>query len=59
MKSSIPRIRDDARQDMLYLIRSCQDIDLDRILADENIDEGIKDYVRLYLKPRREGKKIP
>lgn len=59
MKSSIPRIRDDARQDMLYLIRSCQDIDLDRILADENIDEGIKDYVRLYLKPQREGKKIP
>lgn len=59
MKSSIPRIREDARQDMLYLIRSCQDIDLDRILKDGNIDDGIKDYVRLYWKPWREMKRMP
>ncbi len=58
MKSSIPRIREDARQDMLYLIRSRQEIDLDRILKDGNIDEGIKDYVRLYWKPWREGKQM-
>lgn len=58
MKSTIPRIRDDARQDMLHLIRSSQDIDLDRILHDD-IDDGIKDYVRLYWKPWLEEKKQP
>jgi len=59
MKSSITRIREDARQDMLHLIRSKQDFNLDRIIKDGNIDEGIKDYVRLYWKLWREGKKIP
>jgi len=53
------RIKEDARSDLLKFLRSCPSFDLDRVLADENIDEGIKDYVRLYLKPRREGKKIP
>jgi len=59
MKSSITRIREDARQDVLHLIRSKKDFNLDRILKDGNIDEGIKDYVRLYWKPWREGKKMP
>lgn len=59
MKSSITRIREDARQDMLHLIRSKHDFNLDRILKDGNIDEGIKDYVRLYWKPWMEGKKMP
>jgi len=53
------RIKEDARSDLLKFLRSCPSFDLDRVLADENIDEGIKDYVRLYLKPRQEGKKIP
>ena len=53
------RIKEDARSDLLKILRSCPSFDLDRVLADENIDEGIKDYVRLYLKPQQERKKTP
>ena len=59
MKSSYFRIKEDARRDMLDLIKSYPNIDLDRVLKDDNIDNGIKDYVRLILKPWKENKKVP
>lgn len=59
MKSPYFRIKEDARRDMLDLIKSYPSIDLDRVLKDDNVDNGIKDYVRLILKPWKENKKVP
>jgi hypothetical protein len=53
------RIKEDARSDLLKFLRSCPSFDLDRVLADENIDEGIKDYIRLILRPRRKPPEQP
>ncbi len=53
------RIKEDARSDLLKFLRSCSSFDLDRVLADENIDEGIKDYIRLILRPGRKPPEQP
>jgi len=53
------RVREDARSDLLKFLRSCPSFGLDRVLADENVDEGIKDYIRLILRPRRKPPEQP
>lgn len=45
------RIKDDARSDLLNLCQTCPDFYVKRALADENIDNGIKDYLRFYWIP--------
>ena len=50
------RIKDDAKIDLLNFLRTCASFDLNRALDDKNIDDSIKDYVRLILIPQREKK---
>lgn len=47
------RIREDARSELLLLIKTSDPsiFDTKRVLVDENIDDGIKDYLRLYWIP--------
>lgn len=58
MKSTRFRIKEDARSDMLNFLISCNTVDLRKVLADKNIDDGIKNYLRLILIPNR-GTKTP
>lgn len=48
------RIKDDAKTDLVNFLRSCPAFDLERVLEDKNVDDGIKDYVRLVLLPPRQ-----
>lgn len=57
--SPVKRIRDDAKTDLVNFFRSCSTFDLNRALADDNIDDGIKEYIRLILQPSRESPKKP
>lgn len=54
--SPINRIRGDARNDLLDFLRFGPSFDLSRVLADTNIDNDIKEYVRLVLIPDGEKK---
>jgi len=47
------RVREDARSDLLLLIQTstAPAFDTKRVLLDDNIDDGIKDYLRLYWIP--------
>jgi hypothetical protein len=57
MDSPCVRIKEDAISDMVKFLNSVSlSFDLNRIPADANIDEGIKNYVRLFLIPEREQK---
>jgi hypothetical protein len=56
--SPVPRIWDDAENDLAVLLRDVPSFDLFRVLADENIDDTIKDYVRFILLPERNTKKL-
>jgi hypothetical protein len=58
LRSPVQRVSDDAQHDLLNFIRYDPSFDTNRILADDNIPEGIKDYVRLILIPDREKKRI-
>lgn len=51
--SSNLRIREDARCDLLSLIRSHTPsvLDLNKVVNDEKVDDGIKEYLRLYWIP--------
>ena len=53
------RIKDDATIDMLNFLKSCPSFDLNRVLGDTNIDESVKDYVRLILMPSRQHQEEP
>jgi hypothetical protein len=53
MKSPIPRLKEDARCEMVNLLRSSA-ADLGQAASDEEIDDGIKKYVRLILIPERQ-----
>jgi hypothetical protein len=59
MVSPIPRVKEDARSDMFLLISKDKSFDLQRLLEDKNIDDGIKDYVRLILLPSRQPQAKP
>jgi hypothetical protein len=52
MESPIPRIKEDARSDMLDLLRTSS-FDLKKVVDDEKIDDGLKDYVRYILMPHQ------
>lgn len=47
------RVKEDARSDLLLLIQTSTvpAFDTKRVLLDDNIDDGIKDYLRLYWIP--------
>ena len=51
LKSSIPRIKEDARCEILHLAWSCPEFDLRQVLDDDAVDDGIKDYLRLIWIP--------
>ena len=53
------RIKDDAKIDLLNFLRTCPSFDLNRVLEDKNVDDGIKEYVRLILLPSRQPPKGP
>ncbi len=59
MHSPISRIKDDARSDLVNFLRTCPSFDLNRVLEDKNVDDGIKEYVRLILLPSRQPPKGP
>lgn len=59
MHSPISRIKDDARSDFVNFLRTCPSFDLNRVLEDKNVDDGIKEYVRLILLPSRQPPKGP
>jgi len=44
---------------MLNFLKSCPSFDLNRVLGDTNIDESVKDYVRLILMPSRQYQEKP
>lgn len=52
--SPVPRIKEDARSDLLFFIIKTKSFDPHRILDDDNVDDGIRDYVRLILLPSRQ-----
>jgi hypothetical protein len=52
-RSPIPRIREDARSDMVIFLRFTS-FDLTRVMNDESVDEGIKTYIRTILLPDRD-----
>ena len=51
LKTSIFRIKEDARAEILHLVRSCPDFDVNLVLDDDTVDDGIKDYLRLIWIP--------
>ena len=51
LKSPVPRIKEDARCEILHLARSCPKFDLCQVLDDGAVDDGIKDYLRLIWVP--------
>lgn len=57
--SSVKRIKDDAKTDLVNFLRSCPSFDLNRVLEDKNVDDGIKEYVRRILLPSRQTPKGP
>jgi hypothetical protein len=57
--SPVPRIQDDAKIDLLDFLRTCPSFDLNRIIEDDTMDGGIKEYVRLILQPSRQSPKAP
>lgn len=54
--SSVDRVRDDARSDIVVLLRQTPLNEIKEVLADTNIDNDIKEYVRLVLIPDGEKK---
>ena len=56
--SPVARVREDARSDIVMLLRHSKTIDFVKVLSDENIDEGIKNYIRQILIPDRENKRL-
>ena len=53
MRSSFSRIKEDARSDMVYFLRTSS-CDLNQVVSDDGIDDGIKNYLRLFLIPEQE-----
>lgn len=49
LKSPNPRIKEDARSDIIELTRSCPAFDVEQVLNDDAIDDGIKNYLRYLL----------
>ncbi len=58
LRSPVQRVSDNAQYDLLSFIRFDTSFDTSRVLDDDDIPVGIKDYVRLILIPER-GKKRP
>jgi len=56
MRSPFPRLKEDARCEMVNLLKSSS-VGSDQALNDEGIDDGIKEYVRLILSPDQTKKK--
>ena len=50
--SPYKRIKDDAISDMFLFLRFDPPVDLKRVLEDKDVDDGIKNYVRLILYPQ-------
>jgi len=59
LKSSNPRIKEDARSDLLYLVRLCPEFDVNLVLNDEAVDDWIKNYLRLVWIPLQTGTPFP
>jgi len=55
MRSSFSRIKEDARSDLVYFLRTSS-YDLNQVVNDDGIDDGIRNYLRLFLIPERERK---
>jgi hypothetical protein len=57
VQSPVQRIREDARSDLMLLIRhGPPSFDIKRVLTDDNIDEAIKYWVEHDILPAREKK---
>jgi hypothetical protein len=56
-RSPVTRLKYDGNADLLNFLQTCTSFNLSRVLADEEIEESIKDYVRLILIPSREKRK--
>lgn len=59
IRSPVSRIQDDAKIDLLNFLKTCPSFDLNRIIDDDTMDDGIKEYVRLILQPSRQSQKAP
>lgn len=59
IRSPVTRIQDDAKIDLLDFLRTCPSFDLNRVLEDDTMDDGIKEYLRLIPQPSRQPQKSP
>ncbi len=58
-RSPVMRIQNDAKIDLLDFLKTCPSFDLNRVLEDDTMDDGIKEYVRLILQLSRQFQKAP
>lgn len=56
VQSQNERIKRDGNSDLLYFLRSCTTFDLNQVLADNDVENNMKEYVRLVVIPDREKK---
>lgn len=58
-RSPVMRIQNDAKIDLLDFLKTCPSFDLNRVLEDDTMDDGIKEYVSLILQLSRQSQKVP
>lgn len=55
-KTQNRRLIEDGNSDMLFLLRTCDEINLYELLNDEELDPNIKEYIRVVMIPHKENK---